>query len=395
MAKFRKVSPRIWNDRKFRALSSEGKLVFLMVLTHPNTSSLGTLRAYPAGLAHELDWSAAKFRRAFAEICAAGMVRFAAEGLVWMPNFLKYNAPESPNVVKSWVGAMADCPECALKSEVLRTLSRCIAMQGEGFRKAFAGAFAEEFPGERGRPLSADRLGEDAATAEDLAEPFAKGLPNQEQEHEQEPELEQDTDTSASRPGDAACERAGANVSAERQAASPGELPGCSKAAKACGVKADLREEDFRVWYAAYPRRVDRKAAQAVWQRLAKAGTLPSLDVLLAALAWQRKLDDWTRENGRYVPHPATYLSREKWTDEPPAETARPQASYCSRAAANAAGLALGRKRMQELRRRNGVAEALRAEREGEEDAVDTTAREAARDGGDAAENAQGGGHDC
>ncbi|MDO5538371.1 MAG: hypothetical protein Q4F72_12690, partial [Desulfovibrionaceae bacterium] len=120
----------------------------------------------------------------------------------------------------------------------------------------------------------------------------------------------------------------------------------------------------------------------------------------------------WTRENGRFKPHPATYLGREKWTDEPPARTARPQASYVSPAAAREAALAAGRKRIQELLRRKGVAEALGMARESAEGAVDTTAREAARDGGadaagttaregahgggEAAATAlQGGGHDC
>lgn len=45
MARYRKIDSRIWNDAKFRELSDNGKLVFLMLLTHPSMTSLGAMRA--------------------------------------------------------------------------------------------------------------------------------------------------------------------------------------------------------------------------------------------------------------------------------------------------------------------------------------------------------------
>ena len=65
MARYRKISPSIWNDAKFRSLSDNGKLVFFMLLTHPQTSAIGTLRAYPQGLAPEMGWSENAFRKPF------------------------------------------------------------------------------------------------------------------------------------------------------------------------------------------------------------------------------------------------------------------------------------------------------------------------------------------
>ena len=43
MARFRKIDPRIWNDAKFAALSSEAKLLFLYLLTSPAMTILGAL----------------------------------------------------------------------------------------------------------------------------------------------------------------------------------------------------------------------------------------------------------------------------------------------------------------------------------------------------------------
>ena len=59
------MDPRIWNDAKFRDLSDNAKLVFFMLLTHPNMTALGAMRATVAGLAEEMGWEPEAFREAF------------------------------------------------------------------------------------------------------------------------------------------------------------------------------------------------------------------------------------------------------------------------------------------------------------------------------------------
>ena len=63
MAHYRKVETLIWNDRKFNALSSDGKLVFLFLLTHPNLTVLGAMRSSVMGLAGELQWLFDRLKR--------------------------------------------------------------------------------------------------------------------------------------------------------------------------------------------------------------------------------------------------------------------------------------------------------------------------------------------
>ena len=159
MSKYRKIDPRIWNDAKFRDLSDSGKLVFFMLLTHPNMTALGAMRATQAGLAEELGWTAEGFRKAFNEVLIKGMAEHDKKAcLVALPKFIRYNPPESPNVVKAWVGALDMLPECALKNAVI-TRAREFA---EGMTKGFAEA---------------------------LPEVFAKTMPYQKQEQEQEQEI--------------------------------------------------------------------------------------------------------------------------------------------------------------------------------------------------------------
>ncbi|UDL87987.1 hypothetical protein LGH82_22885 [Mesorhizobium sp. PAMC28654] len=147
MSRYRKVDTRIWNDAKFTSLDDRGKLAFFMLLTHPNMTALGAMRATPSGLAEELGWSAEAFREAFAKICGKGMAKHDERvHLIALPNFIKYNPPESPNVVKAWNGALDLLPECALKAEVIQGAKDYAKGMSEAFGKAFRDTFGKAMP---------------------------------------------------------------------------------------------------------------------------------------------------------------------------------------------------------------------------------------------------------
>lgn len=71
----------------------------------------------------------------------------------------------------------------------------------------------------------------------------------------------------------------------------------------------------FDVFYAAYPRKVGKKAALTAWLKLAPDEALQA--TILGALAAQRPHLD-KRENKRFIPHPATWLNKGQWEDEIP-----------------------------------------------------------------------------
>lgn len=156
MARFRKIDPRIWNDQKFMDLSDQGKLCFFFLLTHPHMTALGAMRGTIPGLAEELGWSPEAFREAFEEAFSKGMVEHDSEAkIVALPNFLRYNSPESPNVVKAWFSAVDLIPEGSLKTRVIA--------RAKTYAEALSKAYAEAF-----------------------REAFVKAMPNQEQEQEQD-----------------------------------------------------------------------------------------------------------------------------------------------------------------------------------------------------------------
>ena len=70
----------------------------------------------------------------------------------------------------------------------------------------------------------------------------------------------------------------------------------------------------FDVFWAAYPRHVAKQAALAAWKKLKPDGGM--LDRKMEGLARWKASDEWQREDGRYIPHPASWLNGRRWEDE-------------------------------------------------------------------------------
>ena len=69
---------------------------------------------------------------------------------------------------------------------------------------------------------------------------------------------------------------------------------------------------DFNTFWDMYPNKVGKGKAYDSWKK-----NKPPLDKCLQALTWQKKSDQWVRENGKYIPNPATWLNQGRWDDEP------------------------------------------------------------------------------
>jgi hypothetical protein len=78
----------------------------------------------------------------------------------------------------------------------------------------------------------------------------------------------------------------------------------------------------FERFWKAYPRHVGKAKAEAAWTRLDVTSSL--LDAMLRALAWQTASEAWTRDDGKFIPHPATWLNGRRWEDEPAPTTNTP-----------------------------------------------------------------------
>lgn len=136
MARYRKIDVRIWNDRKFRELDDNAKLAFLLLLTHPDTNQLGFIRSRSVSLAFDLGWQSDAMSNAIQTLCQMGMLMADEKaGLMFLPNFLKYNPPNGVNGAKSWAGLLDLLPECDLRDQALIRLKPLIDGLPEGTRE--------------------------------------------------------------------------------------------------------------------------------------------------------------------------------------------------------------------------------------------------------------------
>ena len=72
---------------------------------------------------------------------------------------------------------------------------------------------------------------------------------------------------------------------------------------------------DFLEFWSAYPRKTGKGAAYKVFNKL-KLTKKEKADIL-SSLEWQKRSDQWLRDNGQFIPYPATYLNQRRWEDEP------------------------------------------------------------------------------
>ena len=80
----------------------------------------------------------------------------------------------------------------------------------------------------------------------------------------------------------------------------------------------------FDELWSRYPRRVAKLDAMKAFRKLN-----PNADLLarmLAALEWQTRSPQWTKDGGQYVPYLATWIRSARWDDEPTVRTPSLQA---------------------------------------------------------------------
>lgn len=76
---------------------------------------------------------------------------------------------------------------------------------------------------------------------------------------------------------------------------------------------ASATADRFERFWKAYPRKVAKGAAQAIWRRLDPSEDLTA--TMLRAVARQSQSDQW--QNPKFIPHPTTWLNQGRWQDEP------------------------------------------------------------------------------
>ena len=79
-------------------------------------------------------------------------------------------------------------------------------------------------------------------------------------------------------------------------------------------VKKEIYSSDFLAFWEKYP---NKKAKMAAWKAWQKNGIKKvPLETILKAIELQKNTDQWKKDGGQFIPHPATWLNQHRWEDE-------------------------------------------------------------------------------
>ena len=83
---------------------------------------------------------------------------------------------------------------------------------------------------------------------------------------------------------------------------------------KAAQEKTKEQKERFSLFWTAYPKKKSKADAEKAFKKLNPDKQL--LDTMLGALEEQKRSQDWNRNNGQFIPYPATWLNGRRWEDD-------------------------------------------------------------------------------
>ena len=78
--------------------------------------------------------------------------------------------------------------------------------------------------------------------------------------------------------------------------------------------KAAALDERFDRFWSVYPRHEGKQSARKKFQALNPSEEL--LQTMIEAVEKQKQSDQWTKDGGQYIPHPATWIYGKRWEDE-------------------------------------------------------------------------------
>jgi hypothetical protein len=74
------------------------------------------------------------------------------------------------------------------------------------------------------------------------------------------------------------------------------------------------RDARFDAWWLTYPKKVGKGEALRIWKRINPNEEL--FEQMVSAVHVAVTTDQWRRNNGQYIPNPATWLNQGRWSDE-------------------------------------------------------------------------------
>lgn len=127
------------------------------------------------------------------------------------------------------------------------------------------------------------------------------------------------------------------NIEKEKNILPPKSPPGEGQAedltvetaggAAEAAIRPKTPVQGFEEFWKSFPKKASKGSALKAWNKLRPGKELR--EKIMAAIERAKKSEQWNRENGRFIPYPATWLNAQGWEDElEPQNKAKAQTTY-------------------------------------------------------------------
>jgi len=273
-------APDIAGTDETPPISDGAKLLACFLLTGPQSNGIGCYAMGNGLVTDTLKWSIEAIEERFDELSSNGFA-YRSNGVVFIPNFLRWNGIANANVAKARFKEWEALPRGIAKALASRALLDFCPYWTDAQRNLLE-TVSQTVSDTQKRELKTKKRKEP-----NRKEPYQKELANARLSENDEAEQVGLRADQQHRPG--------------KRVVSPAKHRG--------------EPELFPEFYALYPRKVGRpKAAQSF-------GRLTETDQRAAITAIPKFAASWNwRMEPDFIPHPTTWLNQRRWEDEPPPE---------------------------------------------------------------------------
>jgi len=79
-------------------------------------------------------------------------------------------------------------------------------------------------------------------------------------------------------------------------------------------INRNKKESKFDRFWNIYPKKKSKGQAEKAWLKINPSEQL--LEIIISKIEQAKTSQDWLKDNGQYIPHPATWLNAKGWEDE-------------------------------------------------------------------------------
>ncbi|MGX5802317.1 hypothetical protein ACWGS9_13815 [Bradyrhizobium sp. Arg314] len=127
MREYSKVSPKVWQSRRFRSQSDDSRLFYLYLLTCEHQSSAGCFRLPDAYAAENLNWSVERVQAARAPLIADEMLAYDDEAFEYfIRRWFRHNPTANPKHLQGVNRLISELDSAAIQDPVESELNESL-----------------------------------------------------------------------------------------------------------------------------------------------------------------------------------------------------------------------------------------------------------------------------